>query len=321
MVGQSDERRGAIGALIIMVLLLASVFAAPAHAADKRIAFSYDDGPRADGPVFTGPERTKKLIKALKKGGVEQAVFYIETSNIKGETEAARVEAYARAGHVIANHTHSHQWLRRMGADAYIADIDKAESLLAGYDNRRPWFRFPYLDEGADIETRDTLRAALKERSLKNGYVTVDTYDWHMADLVKRAKAAGECVDLDAVGAIYVDMLVAAAEHYNAIALETLGRAPAQVMLMHENDLAALFADDLAAALRKAGWEIITADEAYQDDIAKTEPATLYLGEGRVAALANIAGVEPERLRHDANSETAINARFEADGAYACEAP
>ena len=58
------------------------------------------------------------------------------------------------------------------------------------------------------------------------------------------------------------------------------------MLLLHENDLAALFIGDLVAALRAKGWEIVSADQAYQDPIAGEQPKTLLLGQGRVVALA-----------------------------------
>ena len=305
----------------LALALLAVLSAGSAEASEKRIAFTYDDGPKPDGAFFTGEERTAHLITALKDGGVEGAAFFIKTDNIKGETEKQRIRDYAAAGHVIANHSHSHQWLHKTDADAYVADIDKAEEILAQFDNRRPWFRFPYLDEGRDLEKRDALRAALAERNLMSGYVTVDTFDWHMDAIVGAAKRKGECVDKERAGEVYVDMLVAAAEHFQTMALDAMGRAPAQVILLHENDMAAMFADDLARGLRAAGWEIIAADEAFADPIAEDLPETLFAGMGRVAAFAYEAGFRAGRLDHPASDEAAIEARFAEAGVFSCEAP
>lgn len=304
----------------VLVLLAAFLLAAPAAAGEKRIAFTYDDGPQPDGAFYAGKDRTVMLIDALKVGGVDQAAFFITTKNLTDDAARRRVRAYAAAGHVIANHSHQHQWAHRTDVREYVADIDKAEQLLEGFDNRRAWFRFPFLDEGRDEKKRDALREALAERDLMSGYVTVDTFDWHMEAIVARAKEAGECVDIDGVGEIYVDMLVAAAEHFHKMAGDALGRAPAQVLLLHENDLAAMFADDLARGLRAAGWEIIPVDEAYEDEIASQLPDTLFSGMGRVAAFAFEAGFGADRLDHPASDEAAIEARFEEAGVLTCEA-
>ena len=52
-------------------------------------------------------------------------------------------------------------------------------------------------------------------------------------------------------------------------------------------------------------------DEAYRDPIAQMEPDTLYLGGGRVAALASVAGRKPEELVHERTDEAELARRFE----------
>jgi hypothetical protein len=158
-------------------------------------------------------------------------------------------------------------------AETYLADIDKAEAWLKGRQGRRPWFRFPFLNEGRqDKAKRDVVRAGLKARGLQNGYVTVDASDWHMESLAIDAKKAGKVIDMDALRDLYVESHVEAAEFYDRLARQTLGRSPAHVLLLHETDIAALWIDDLVAALRRAGWEIVSADEAFADPINTAMP-------------------------------------------------
>ncbi len=207
-----------------------------------------------------------------------QAGFFVTTGNLDkagGEGGEARIAAYVAAGHVVGNHSHSHSWLWNGDAQAYVADLDKAEAWLAGRPGKRPWYRFPYLDEGRDTERRDAVRAALKERGLMNAYVTIDDYDWAIDDLARKAMEAGRPIDRAALGELYVETLVGTADFYDAMGRDVLGRAPAQVMLLHETDLAALFIADLAKALRADGWTIVTIDEAYHDPIARSEPDDL----------------------------------------------
>ena len=299
--------------LVLAVLLV--VAAAPAAAEEaKRIAISFDDVPRHPGGFMTPDERTAALIAGLKKAGVEQAGFFVTTGNLDQDYGAggeARIGVYAAAGHVIGNHSHSHLWLHRSGIDEYVADLDKAEAWLAGKPGHRPWYRFPYLDEGRDPVRRDALRAALKERGLLNAYVTVDNFDWAIDDLARGAVEAGRTIDREALGKLYVETIVDTAEFNDRNARETLGRSPAHVLLLHETDLNALFIVDLVAGLRAAGWAVITMDEAYADPIARMEPDTLYLGGGRVAALANVAGREPASLVHPRTDEADLERLLE----------
>ena len=157
--------------LILCLIPFLALSAEPVSArGQKRIALSFDDVPRHAGAFFTPDQRTKELIDVLNRAGVEQAGFFVTTGNLDkpdGQGGEERIHAYVAAGHVIANHSHSHQWLSRIEVSDYLVDLDKAEEWLASQPGRRAWFRFPYLDEGKkDLEKRDTLRLALRERVL-----------------------------------------------------------------------------------------------------------------------------------------------------------
>ncbi len=121
------------------------------------------------------------------------------------------------------------------------------------------------------------MRAALKARGLHNGYATVDGSDWNIESLDRRRGEGGQddrhgrpsrplCRNDGPGGANFAD----------GLSQKTWGRQPAQVIVLHETDMAALFIADLAKALRKDGWKIITADEAYADPISKLAPDVPY---------------------------------------------
>ncbi|HEY0115811.1 MAG TPA: polysaccharide deacetylase family protein [Allosphingosinicella sp.] len=300
-------------ARILLLLGLLAGWAVQA-AAQKRIALSFDDVPRHAGAFFTPDERTRELIAALRRGRVDQAGFFVTTGNLErpdGAGGEARIAAYVAAGHVIANHSHSHLWLHRSEAADYIADLDRAAAWLSGRPGYRPWYRFPFLDEGRrDLARRDAVRAALRERGLRNGYVTVDNYDWHLDALASRAKREGRRMDMAALRQLYVETLVQASNFTDRVAVEAIGRSPAHVLLLHETDLAAMYVDDLAAALRADGWEIITIDEAYRDPIAGQEPDTWFLNAGRVAALAHLRGRQPRELMDERTDEAVLSRLF-----------
>ena len=280
----------------------------------KRIALSFDDVPRQPGPFLTPDERTEKLIESLARGGVAQAGFFVTTGNLDqpfGAGGEARIAAYVGAGHVIANHSHSHRPLSLTEPRAYLADIDRAEGWLQIRPGHRPWYRFAYLDEGAgDRPRRDAVRAGLRERGLSNAYITVDSYDWFLEEMCGRAMRAGEPLDMDALGGLYADLIVRAAEFADRLGRETLGRSPAQVMLLHETDIAALFIADAVAKLREAGWEMISIDEAYFDPLFEEEPDASYLAGGRIAAIANARGRPPRQLLPEWNDEKVISRLF-----------
>lgn len=296
--------------LIAALLLLLS--AAPA-AADKRIALSFDDVPRGRGAFFTPDERTQRLIAGLRRAGVKQAAFFVVPGQIghdDGVGGAERIAAYVAAGHVIADHSFTHRHLTELSAAEYLADIDRAEAWLKGREARRPWFRFPFLDEGgADKAKRDTVRAGLKARGLINGYVTADGSDWNMETLTQQAKAVDKPMDMAALRDLYVGTMVGAADFADQLSQKTWGRQPAQIILLHETDIAALFIADLVAALRKDGWTIITADEAYADPIARLTPDVPSANGTLVELAAWEKGVPPPRW-YDRNNTDLANRLF-----------
>lgn len=297
---------------IVAALLACLLLALPATA-QKRIALSFDDAPRGAGAFLDPDVRAKKLTSALKRAGVKQAVFFVNPGNIgqPGHGDGlANLDRYVKAGHVLANHSWSHPKLGSTDPQAYLADLDRAEAWLKPRPGYRPWFRFPFLDEGGkDKVKRDAIRAGLKARGLINGYVTVEASDWNIESLAIAAKKAGKTIDMNALRDLYVESHVEAAEFYNGLAVRTLGRSPAHVMLLHETDIAALFIGDLAEALKARGWTIITADQAYADPLRNAAPDTPHAQGTLIEALAWEQGLPAPRW-YDRNDLRIANPLF-----------
>jgi peptidoglycan/xylan/chitin deacetylase (PgdA/CDA1 family) len=290
---------------VVAVFLLLTI---PLHA--QEIALTFDDAPRPDTKRFTGEERTRRLIESLKKAGVDDVMFFVTTKHIN-ETSKKRLDAYTTAGFHLGNHSHSHLSANREDMDTYLPDITNADSILKGYENYLPFYRYPFLHQGNTRERRDQVRVHLKELGLSVGYTTVDNYEWYMDTLLQRALKEGNEIDYEVLKKVYIEVLWEAIQFYDGIARETLGRSPKHVLLLHENDLAALFVGDLVAHIRSQGWKIVSPQVAYEDPIASMIPDVLFNGQGRVAAIAKGKGWEPRKLVHDAEDEKYLEALFE----------
>ncbi len=238
-------------------------------AVGKRIALTFDDVPRGPGAFYKPAERTTRLIAALRDSGVTQAAFFANPGRIDAQGDgAAQLAAYAAAGHVIADHSWAHRDLRSLSADVFLADIDKAEAFLKGRSTYRPWFRFPGLNQGGrDARKRRAVLDGLAARRLQIAWVTVDGSDWNIEGQTIAAKQAGKPIDDAALRDLYVETMVQSADFSDVLLRRIAGRAVPHVMLLHETDIAARYIGDLIAALRRDGWTIITADEAYVDPI------------------------------------------------------
>ncbi len=300
--------------LILFLLVLIGTYLPPTANAQKRIALTFDDAPREDGQVFSGDQRAAVLLQALQSVDAGPAGFFVATHGFEQTGGKDRIRRYADAGHRIANHTHSHPWASRTDIDEYLAGIDHAETELSGLPNRRPWFRFPYLDEGRAGDRVREIAEGLNARGLINGYVTVDNYDWYIDRQLQQALSAGKTVDYRALGRFYVRMMLYAAEYYDGIAVQTMGYSPVHVLLLHENDMAALYADDLATGFRAAGWEIVDPDVAYDDPLPA--PNSLNTGQGRVVGLAADAGRPGHTMWSWAIDEGMIDLQLERSGIF-----
>ena len=275
----------------------------------QEIAITFDDAPRSDGGLYTGLKRSEILIDKLKQYNVPQVAFFANSGKMDAVGEL-RLKMYGQAGHIIANHSHSHPQISEVGVNSYIADIKKAHEILSEMPQFRPWFRFPYLNEGREIGVRDKIRAALDEMDYINGYVTVDNYDWYLEYMYQQALKENKKINYDLLKDLYIEHLWESIQFYHNIALKTLGRSPAHVLLLHENDLAALFLDDLISFLRGEGWMIISPEEAYKDPIASHIPDVLMNNQGRVAAIAREEGMEGRDLVQRSEDEQYLEEYF-----------
>ena len=277
----------------------------------KQIALSFDDAPRKDTALLSGKVRTDALVRSLRLAGVPRAVFFCTTRLAEGKEGISRLMAYADAGHLIANHTRTHPDLHKVTGEAFLTDMRQADQLLRTFRTFRPWFRYPYLHEGDSVDKREFVSSKVQKLGYANGYVTVDTYDWAIDAAVQEAEQKNIKMSWSRIRKTYVDLIMESVRFYDHLASTVLKKPVRHVLLLHENDLAAKFLPNLVAALRTSGWSIIDPELAYQDPIARIEPKTLELGQGRVAALARDRGYTGP-IKSRAETEAYVNERLSA---------
>ena len=260
------------------------IFILPFFAQSKEIAITLDDAPMRDLNTYSGIQRTKRLIKIFKQNDVK-VVFFSNSSKLKNSMGERRLQMYNDAGHFIANHTHSHPNLKNLGSKKYIFEIKQANDRLSKFSNYKKWFRYPFLSHGNKAKDRDPVRDYLTKNSYINGYVTVDTQDWFIADQIDKYKARGGKINKKKLCRIYSSMVLDSAVYFDKMAVTHLGRSPKHNVLLHENDLSAMCLGRLIKTLKKNDWKIINPDNAFSDPIYKTKPKTFYNNNGQVAAL------------------------------------
>lgn len=143
----------------------------------KRLALTFDDGPNGD--------TTRAIMVILNEYGAHGTFFLL--GDCVGEHPDVVREA-VEAGHEIGNHSWGHKLMTRLGPEAAVANIARAEKAIndAGAPRCR-WFRPPY---GA---TNAAVRRAILEAGYNIALWSCDTNDWQRpgAETIYRRIIAG----------------------------------------------------------------------------------------------------------------------------------
>lgn len=275
------------------------------------IAISLDDAPMPSTVIFKGTARTHAILQQLRAVSSPPVGIFAVGVHAQHAGGLRRLKMYAEAGHFIANHTYSHYKLGQVPAATFIQDIQKAHQQLCGLPNFRPWFRFPYLYEGDNVPQRKAVLEALATMGYQQGYVTVCNYDFYINHLVVQAIKKGQQVAYDRLKTVYLTILWDCIDFYDKLAHQVLGRSVKQVLLLHANDLAALYLGDLLELIRSKGWKVISIEEAYKDAMAHMTLTTPLSSQSRIAAIAREKGLTQLVKPHPSQTYTYIQQALE----------
>ncbi len=265
------------------------LFAVTADAGAGELALSFDDGldPRA---VPEAADWNAAILSSLATAGV-RSILFAAGRNVDSAPGLALVADWGRAGHAVGNHTYAHASLSgRMTAARYLADIDRNARLLASVPGFVARFRYPYLAEGETRAQRDGVRRGLVARGYGSGAVSVDASDWYYASRFVDWRRAHAGADPAPFREAYLAHILGRVRYYDGLAQEVLGRSPRHMLLLHTNAINAAFLPDLIAALRGAGFTLISPEEAYADPLYAKVPDVLPAGQSLVWSLAKAAG-------------------------------
>jgi peptidoglycan/xylan/chitin deacetylase (PgdA/CDA1 family) len=271
-------------------------YAAPLVASTRpAVAITLDDARWQAIPEGRRAEAEERLLNHLR---ATRACLFAVGRNVENEHGARLLERWSAAGHLIGNHTYSHQALLKGTPPLeFEQGILRNQALLSQYSGFRKWFRFPMLKEGPTREIRDRLRAFLAKNGYRNGAVTIDASDWYYNQrLLARIEADGR-FDVQRFRAPYLDHIWDRAQFYDQLARDVLGHGVPHTLLLHYNLLNALFLGDLLAMFRSKKWGLIGADEAFSDRVFLSQPDTVPAGESLIWALAKQTGRFDDRLR------------------------
>jgi peptidoglycan-N-acetylglucosamine deacetylase len=261
-----------------------------------RVAITMDDARWAMIPEDRRTDAEERLLQHL---GKTRAFLFAVGQNVDNAHGAEILKRWSGAGHYIGNHTYMHQALvGKITPEQFESDTLRNEALLEQYEGFRKWFRFPALKEGETREIRDRVRSFLAAHEYRNGAVTIDTSDWYYDQRLGARLAADQRFDVRLYREPYLSHIWDRAQFYDGLARDVLGRSVSHTLLVHYTLLNALFLGDVLAMFRSRRWQIIGADEAFEDEIFQHKPNTAPAGESLIWALAKETGKFEGRLRY-----------------------
>ena len=301
MTNQMMNRREFTKTLGLSVLALNSPAIFASRRDSPRIAITMDDFNWANAIHQPVDQRNSSILDTLRSNSLKSAVFVIGR-NLEDERGKELLKAWDKTGHLIGNHTYSHQNYASpsMTLQTFKEDIVHAEDLLTGFTGFQRYFRFPMLKEGDTQEKRDGLRAFFSERGYRVGHVTIDNSDWLIDQRLTARLKANPKADINRYRDFYLEHLWDRAHYYHSLAQRVTGRTVSHTLLTHYNLLNGLFLNDVISMFKRKGWELIDATEAFQDPVFSAKPNVLPAGESIIWSLAKEKGTIPMSQRYPA---------------------
>ncbi len=261
------------------------------------IAVTIDDFDLSDTVLLSGEDRDTAIRAALRRHRVKAGGFV--AGKYVNDALSPRVLArWSEDGHVIGNHSFSHQYFAGKDPDALMTDILKCEPLLSGHPGFRKLFRFPYLAEGKTAEGRDAMRALLKQHGYRNAHVTIDTSDWYIDNRLKARLQAHSQSPIEPYRRFYLDHIWDRATFYDNLSKSLFGHSIDHTILLHHRLTTGLFLDDMLSMFNERGWRLIDAEVAFASPVFALEPNALPAGQSLVWAAAKADGRFEKLLRY-----------------------
>ncbi len=271
----------------VLCALWLLVSAAPAVARSERtVALTFDDLPYA-GEVANSAGMSSaevaalnaKLLDALRAHQAPATGFVVEKTLealAVGDREAV-LDGWTRGGFELGNHTWSHADSNQLSLDEVEAEIVRGEASIrpamarAGKPLR--YLRMPMNHTGDTAGKREGVEAV----AARHGYVlaasTIDTSDYVFEAAYQRALGQADEACAARIADAYVAYSAVEIDYYAGLNARVLGRAPAEVALLHLNRINVDTLERLLGLYAARGYRFVSLSEA-QSDPAYGRPAT-----------------------------------------------
>jgi len=258
---------------------------------ERRMAITMDDFNQSFDIRLSLEDRHQAILTAFNTVG-HKAAGFVTGSAVNSPWGKTVLQDWEKDGHLIENHTWSHEHAHQTRIETYISDISEAAHFLTDEGFNRQYFRFPFLDDGQDRQQQVSLFAGLGKLGLQNAPVTIDTVDWFANSRLEAALGEDSKADLSAYREYYVTKCVKLADHWHQVAQALGFKSLPHLTLMHHNVLNGLFLKDVLLALQKEGWVFVDAKEALAYPAFHALPPEPTKGRNWLTLMANEAQID-----------------------------
>jgi peptidoglycan/xylan/chitin deacetylase (PgdA/CDA1 family) len=259
------------------IFLSLFLFLTVAQAQTHEIAITIDDLPLVASKMDTpgnqkrATDRFNKIVQTLIENKVPATGFVIAGAIEKGQW--AFLEEFRKAGFMLGNHTYSHYNLNRMSAEKYIADVDRADKILAPIMTEPRYFRYPYLAEG-NKQTKPKVQDYLAEHHYVIAPVTIDSEDFKFNERLYKVPFRTREAYINKIKGEYLAHIWKRTLNAEK---RSKGADSKQILLIHANVLNSYVLGDIIDMYRKHGYTFISLTDALKNPA----PEILLPSEGK----------------------------------------
>ena len=241
----------------------------------RRVAITIDDIPMSGIGIGNACDASKlnafnrRLLGSFAAARIHVTGFVNEgivCERARDELLAPILTQWINRGHSLGNHGLSHLDLNTTPVEDYIADIERGAWVSTRVLGHHPaYFRFPMLHSGRDPGSKQAVAQFLSSQGYRIAPVTIDNQEWLFARLYQRAIDGGDHATRSRVKAAYVPYMESVVAFFETRSHEILGREPAQILLLHANELNVEMLPELTTMLRRRGYQIVSLKDALRD--------------------------------------------------------
>lgn len=272
-----------------VVTLMLCALNIPCFAVEAReIAITIDDlpfvgsGTSTPGNLKRTQERFAALVKALVDNQVPATGFII--GGAIGKSGWEFLQTFRNQGFALGNHTYTHKSLSGMDAEKYIADIERADTVLAPVMTEPRYFRYPYLAEGAGEKKQKVLNYLAAHQYIV-APVTIDSKDYEFNAQFYKIPYRNRPQAIHQFKKRYLAFIWRQTLAAEQRAKKNGGQLKKQILLIHANLLNSLCLEDVITMYKNNGYKFISLADALKEDVTPSvnNPAEIQKPNDKVA--------------------------------------